>query len=251
MKRTIAGIILLYGINMSGITIIGHRGAAGYAPENTLSSFACAIECNVDVIEFDVWKCASGELVVFHDSTVDKLTDGHGYVSSKTLNELKQLTVLGSETIPTLKEVFDFVNRRVKLFIELKDVDIAHDVLDLIDYYVEYKQWHYDDFIIGSFDHVQLKTVKTINSLISVIALIYGIPVQLAACAEDIKAQIVGLGVDFINQSFVDDIHARGMLVYVYGVNSKENLDRLMSYGVDGIITDYPNHIRTPFFFNV
>jgi len=249
MKITVAGIIFLYGMNMSGIIIIGHRGAAGYAPENTLSSFARAIECKVDIIEFDVWKCASGELIVFHDEKVDKLTDGHGYVSSKTLNELKQLTVLGCETIPTLQEVFDFVNRRVKLFIELKDSDIAHDVLGLINYYVKHKQWQYDDFIIGSFDHIQLKIVKTTNNLIPIIALIYGIPVQFAACVEDINPQIVGLGLDFINQAFVDDIHARGMLVYVYTVNDKDKLGRLIGYGVDGLITNYPDDIKGFLYF--
>lgn len=243
MKKILLGIIFLHSTIMQACIVIGHRGAAGYAPENTLTSFARAIECGVDMIEFDVWKCASGELVVFHDEKVNRLTNGDGDISSKTLDELKKLTVLGYERIPTLLEVFDFVDRRVKLFIELKGPDIAYDILEVIEYYVHHKQWHYDDFVVASFDHVQLHAIKAANSSITIAALIYGIPVQLALCAEEINANIVGLGVDFINQRFVDDIHSRGMFVYVYTVNDADDLARLMGYGVDGIITDYPNGI--------
>jgi glycerophosphoryl diester phosphodiesterase len=132
MKKIIIGILFLYSTISYAYIVIGHRGAAGYAPENTLSSFALAIECGVDMIEFDVWKCSSGELVVFHDTKLERLTDGYGTVTSHTLEELKQLTVLGCEKIPTLIEVLDFIDRRVKVYIEIKDADIAADVLQII-----------------------------------------------------------------------------------------------------------------------
>ena len=230
------------------VVIIGHRGAAGYAPENTLASFAKAIECNVDMIEFDVWKCASGELVVFHDAKVDRLTNGHGYIAEQTLDELKKLRVLGREQIPTLLEVLDFVNHRVKIYIELKGDNIAHDVAKIIEDYVEHKGWHYDDFLVASFDHIQLYDInKSANGLIAVAALFYGIPINFATCVKDINPQVVCLSVDFINQCFVNDIHGRGMLVYVYTVNDHDDVIRLLGYGVDGIITDYPDYISTSF----
>lgn len=247
MKKMIIGILFLYSSVIHAVIVIGHRGAAGCAPENTLSSFAHAIECNVDMIEFDVLKCSSGELVVFHDVKVDRLTDGYGYVASKTLAELKKLSVLGCEQIPTLIEVVDFVDHRVKLYIELKSADIADDILEFIEYCVKQKQWRYDDFLIASFDHVQLHTIKAANSLISVAALMCGIPLKLGSCAEDINAQVMVLDVEFINQCFVDDIHSRGMLVYVYTVNDRDDVARLLSYGVDGIITDYPHYISMLF----
>ena len=246
MRKIIIGIIFFYYTMLLPVAIIGHRGA-GYAPENTLTSFARAIESNVDMIEFDVHKCASGELVVFHDAKVDRITDGHGYVAELTLDELKQLWVLGSEQIPTLLELLDFVNRRVKLYIELKGADIAHDVVNIIEYYVQEKDWQYEDFLVASFDHRQLYEVKIANSFIPVAALFYGIPVDFKTMVNKINPQVICLNVDFINQRCVDDIHNHAMLVYVYTVNDQEDLVRLLSYGVDGIVTDYPDYISTFF----
>jgi glycerophosphoryl diester phosphodiesterase len=170
MKKIVAGIVFLYSMMSQAHIIIGHRGAAGYAPENTLSAFDYAIKRGVDMIEFDVWQCASGELVVFHDAKVDRLTDGRGYITSYTLDELQQLTVLGCEKIPTLVEVLDFVDRRVKMYIEIKDSDIAYDILEVIEYYVAHKQWQYDDFLVASFDHTQLNDIKAANRLVSIAA---------------------------------------------------------------------------------
>jgi glycerophosphoryl diester phosphodiesterase len=238
-------IISLLSIPLYGIIIVGHRGACGYAPENTLSSFAKAIACGADMVEFDVWKCLSGELVVFHDAKVDRITDGSGYLELKTLDELKRLTVLGSERIPSLIEVFDFVARRVKLYIELKGSDTVYDVVKLIEQYVTTKQWQYDDFLVASFDHCQLQQVKQLNNAIAVAPLISGIPVSLGSFASDVNAQVAALDAECITLRFVDDIHSRGILVYVFTVNDGNDAVRLVSYGVDGIITDYPDYICT------
>jgi glycerophosphoryl diester phosphodiesterase len=240
MKKIFVGIIFWFSTSSHGYIIIGHRGAAGYAPENTLSSFALAIECGVDMVEFDVWKCASGELVVFHDAKVEHLTDGYGYITSHTLEELKQLTVLGYEKIPTLIEVLDYIDRRVKVYIEIKDADIAYDVLSIIEHYVTCEHWQYEDFLVASFDHTQLYDIKAANRCISIAALVYGVPVHLSACICAMDADAMCLSIDFINQQFVDDIHNHGMLVYVYTINDPDDMVRVMSYGVDGIITDYP-----------
>jgi glycerophosphoryl diester phosphodiesterase len=225
---------------LHGLIIIGHRGAAGYAPENSLSAFALAMEFGVDMVEFDVWKCASGELVVFHDARLERLTDGSGTLISHTLEELKKLTVLGTEKIPTLTEVLDFIDRRVKVYIEIKDINVASDVLKIVQYYVEHKQWQYDDFLVASFDHTQLYDIKAANRLVPIAALLYGIPIDLSASVSTIDADVVCLSVDFITQEFVDDIHDRGMLVYVYTVDHPDDIVCVVNYGVDGIITDYP-----------
>jgi len=226
------------------IVIVGHRGASGYAPENTLYSCAKAIECGVDMIECDVRLCASGELVVFHDAMVDRITDGCGYIADKTLQELKNLKIFGNERIITLVELLDFVNRKAKIYIELKSFDSVYHVLKLIEEYVYQKKWSDDDFLIASFDHTQLQVVKQLNSNIAIAVLLYGIPVTFGACASAIEADIVCLDVEFITQQFVDDIHARGMLVYVYTVNDIKDFTHILSFGIDGIITDYPDYIR-------
>ena len=235
---------ILNALQANAVIIIGHRGAAGYAPENTLSAFSQAIECDVDMIECDVRRCASGELVVFHDAQLDRITDGTGDVAAHTLHELQQFKVLGNERIVTLMQMLDVIEHKVKVYIELKDLDIAIDVLCIIDHYVTHCGWSYNDFLIASFDHVQLRDIKAMRDTITTIALMYGIPIGFAACATEINADIVALDSEFITHQFVDDIHNRGMLVYVYTVNQQKDLMRLMNYGIDGIITDVPCHVR-------
>ena len=243
----LSGVVFLSCISLRSVTIIGHRGACGYAPENTLASFAKAIECGADMVEFDVWRCLSGELVVFHDKEVERVTNGTGCVEAQTLDELKQLFVLGTERIPTLTEVFDFVDRRVKLYIELKGSDLAEDVVRMIEQYVTHKRWQYDDFLVAAFDHTQLQEVKMRNSVIAVAPLIAGIPVKLGSFASDVDAAVAVLDAEFCTRRFVDDIHNRGILVYVYTVNSVDDAARLVAYGVDGIVTDYPDYMLTSF----
>jgi glycerophosphoryl diester phosphodiesterase len=232
-------LVSFFFVPLHSMVIVAHRGASGYAPENTLSAFARAIESKVDAIEFDVRKCSTGELVIFHDAKVGRITDGYGYVASKSLDELKKLKVLEVESIPTLKEALDFIDRRAKVYIELKDLNIIDDVLQVVDYYVDQKQWVYSDFLIASFDHTQLQKSKAARSNLATAALVYGMPVSLGLCASEIDADIICLDSEFTTQQFVDDIHARGMLVYVYTVNDGQELMRLSSYNIDGIITDF------------
>ena len=123
--------------------IIGHRGAMGYRPENTISSFELAINQGADAIELDVWLDRNGVPVVFHDETLDALTNGHGPISEKTLDELQGLTVKspnpnleipkGKATIPSLEEVLAFVRGKVWINIELKGPGTAKAVYDLLD----------------------------------------------------------------------------------------------------------------------
>ena len=100
--------------------IIGHRGAKGHLAENTLPSISKAIELGVDGIEIDIFKCASGELVVFHDKTLEKLTNSTGYIEELVLDSIRRIEVLNGYSIPRLEEVLDLINGRVFLNIELK-----------------------------------------------------------------------------------------------------------------------------------
>ena len=115
---------------------IGHRGATGYAPENTRASFAKALELGVDGIELDVHVCESGEVVVIHDERVDRTTNGKGKVREMSLPELKGFNSGTGEPILTLEEVLDFVNRRAIIDIELKAEGISHSVADVVLKYI-------------------------------------------------------------------------------------------------------------------
>ena len=92
--------------------VVGHRGARGHVAENTVASVKKALELGVDGIEIDVFVCASGELVVFHDKTLDKLTDATGYIEAIDLDSIRKITVLGREPIPTLEEVLETINAK-------------------------------------------------------------------------------------------------------------------------------------------
>jgi glycerophosphoryl diester phosphodiesterase len=222
---------------------IGHRGAMGYAPENTLLSFKKALELKVDAVELDVYVCKTGELVVIHDDKVDRTTDGHGYVTYKTFEELRNLDAGQGEKIPTLEEVFDLIDRKVKVNIELKGTRTAQPVFELIENYVKNKCWNYDDFLISSFNHYELKRFNELNPEVKIGALITGIPIGFAEFAEKVNASSVNLCIEFINQAFVDDAHERGLNVFVWTVNDLDDIERMKQLGVDGIFSNFPDRL--------
>src|SRR3972149_5853795 len=111
---------------------IGHRGARAYEPENTLRSFKKALEIGVDAVELDVRKTKDNQLVVIHDADVKRTTDGKGFVSELTLKEIKEFSAEKGEKIPTLKEALDFLDKKVKILIELKEAGVEEKVLEAV-----------------------------------------------------------------------------------------------------------------------
>ena len=222
---------------------IGHRGAMGYAPENTLKSFKKALELNVDAVELDIYVCKSGELVVIHDDKVNRTTNGKGYVVEKTFEELSTLDAGEGEKIPKLSEVLDLIDRKVKVNIELKGVKTAKPVHELIEKYVKNKGWEYDDFLISSFNHYELKKFRKLNPKIKIGALISGIPIGFSKFAKMLNIDSVNLCFEFINQEFVDDAHNRNLKVYVWTVNDSDDIERMKTFGVDGIFSNFPDRL--------
>jgi glycerophosphoryl diester phosphodiesterase len=227
--------------------IIGHRGASGYKPENTLLSFKKAISLNADMIEMDIFKCKTGELVIIHDNSVDRTTNGKGYIRDLTFKELRILDAGKGEKIPTLPEVLDLVNNKIKINLELKGEGTAGPVYELIRKYVEEKGWSYNDFFISSFNHRLLQEfIKLIpnNAAIKICPLIYGIPIDLSQFTVNLKAYSINVSADFIDKKFIDDAHTQGMKVFVYVVNNPDEAMKLKSLGIDGIFTDFPDMFR-------
>ena len=140
---------------MRKILIGAHRGAMCHAPENTLAAFEKAIEFGTYRTELDVRRCRDGHVVVMHDATVDRTTDGAGRVADLTLGELRRLKVGGTETIPTLQETLLRVKGRCKLLVEIKDPGMADDVVALIA-----GAGMGEDCTISSFDEDTLRQVK-------------------------------------------------------------------------------------------
>jgi len=222
---------------------IGHRGAMGYEPENTLASFSKALALGVDMIELDVYVLKTGELVVIHDDKVDRTSDGHGYVEDLSFEDIRKLDVGNGETIPTLEEVINLVDRRVPINIELKGEGTAEPVAKLITEYIDRKNYLADDFLISSFDHYELRRFKELMSDVRVGALIGAIPIGYSKFAEAVSAYSVHLSLDFIRKKYVDDAHKRGFKVFVYTVNDKDDINKMKKLGVDGLFSNYPDRI--------
>jgi len=222
---------------------IGHRWAAGYEPENTLASFKKAIDLNVDMIELDVYLCKTGELVVLHDPKVDRTTNGIGYIEEKTFEEVRNLDAGKGEKIPTLKEVFELTNRKVKINIELKWAGTAKPVSKLIKEYVENKWREYDDFMISSFDHYELKLFNEIMPQIKIWVLMWEIPLGLAEFWEKLNAYSVNLCNEFVNQIFVDDAHQRGFKVFIWTASDFDDIEKMKALWVDGIFSNFPDRL--------
>ncbi len=222
---------------------IGHRGAKGYAPENTLASFKKALDLGVDMVEFDIHACQTGQLVVIHDRRVDRVANGQGYVADISLAELKKLRIKDNQSIPTVEEVLDLIDHQAKVNIEIKAVGIAKAVVNLIEKYVKEKGWAYEDFLVSSFNFYELREVGRLNPKIRIGALTSNVFLDLAKFAEDLGVYSIHPEIDYITHELVDDAHQRGIKVFVFGVNHPEDVEKMKEMGVDGMFSDFPDRI--------
>lgn len=221
---------------------IGHRGAKGHAAENTLASIEKALKLGVDGIEIDVHRCASGELVVFHDFTVDRMTNGSGEVSKLTYKELKKFKTRGNFEIPTLSQALALINNKCLLNIELKGLDTAKEAARIVAFFVDKKGWDYQNIVISSFHEDLLETVFKINDKIP-LGVLTDINVNRAVTfAKTINAKSIHIDYTMLTAEIVEDLK-QNFKVYAYTVNNLNPIARIKSYGVDGIISDYPDRL--------
>lgn len=220
----------------------GHRGAKGYSPENTLASFKKALELGVDVIELDVYLSKDNHLVIMHDKTVNRTTNGKGNIADKTLAELKKLDAGNGEKIPTLQEALDLINRKAYVNIELKGKGKAIPVADIIKKYVVEKGWKYSDFMVSSFNRQELQLFKHLLPQVKVAVSIVGILKQFDKYKKQ-GADSVYIWSKLVRKSVVEKAHKNELKMVVYTVNGKKEIAKMKSLGVDGIISDYPDRI--------
>ncbi len=225
--------------------LIGHRGCPAYEPENTLRGFERAIAMGVDMLEFDVYALPSGELVVFHDRTLDRTTNGSGLLLHNSFRELRKLDAGKGEKIPTLRETLELIVGRVPVVIEMKNPGASAGVADEIDRAVRSGVWTHDQFIVSSFHHRELYQFKTGHAPhISVVAATSSVPLDDAAYADDLQAVAITPDIDVVDRQLVDDAHRRGLKVYVFTVNNYEDTLAMSALGVDGIFTNVPDVSR-------
>jgi glycerophosphoryl diester phosphodiesterase len=222
---------------------IGHRGAKAYEPENTLPSFQKAIELGADGVEFDVHVCKSGELVVIHDFSVDRTTNGTGAISDLTLRELKELRINDALEIPTLAEVLQLFNKSHCINIELKGRHTAELVCDCIERNVKEHKFDYENFMVSSFQREELARVAAYNAKISLGILTQASVEQALEWAAAFSAKAIHPHFSLLTTENVALTRQKGYQIFTWTVNEFEDIQRVKSFGVNGIITDFSDRI--------
>jgi len=218
---------------------IGHRGAAGHAPENTLGAFEKAVILRCDMTELDVHICKTGELVVIHDKTVDRTTNGSGQVSELSLNELKKLDAGAGETISALEEVLELLRGRIQLNIELKGLGTAKSVYRL----VKSTGWRGENLLITSFNWDMLAEYRKLDPEARLGPLTHLNLTEAMEFAEEIKVHCINPYHKPLTGGYVEKAHTKGFKVYPWTVNNPKDIERLIRLGVDGVISDYPDRV--------
>jgi glycerophosphoryl diester phosphodiesterase len=214
---------------------VGHRGARAYAPENTLASFKKAIELGVDAVELDVRKTKDNQIVVIHDADVKRTTDGEGLVAELTLGQIKSFSAEGGEKIPTLGEALDFLGKKVKVLIELKELGVEEQVLTTIK-----ERGLEHNVVIVSFLEDALKKVRELNGNIET-GLIYVKHKNPLKAALELKANYLVALYRFTHTANVVKAHENGLKVIVWTINNPQEVEEYAKKGVDGITSDKPD----------
>jgi glycerophosphoryl diester phosphodiesterase len=228
------------------VWVVGHRGAMGYCPENTLASFERALELGADWIELDVHLSADGALIVIHDETLERTTDGHGQVREHTLAELRQVDAGDGQRLMTLDEVLDWASRRSTVVdIEIKNAPIYYAGIENAVVAAVREARMVDQVIVISFDHAAAKRVKSLEPRLAT-GLLYacrptdaGLGLARAAGADALLPHWA-----YVTREDVAAAHAAGLAVAPWASSDPEVLRHLIACGVDAIGTNHPDVLR-------
>lgn len=221
--------------------VIAHRGDRVHKPENTMAAFKLALEEGADGIELDVQLTSDGEIVVCHDETVNRTTNGTGYIKDMTYKEVLNLDAGEGQKIPSLSEVMDLLhNKDILLNIELKNSVIKYQGLEnkVINALKEYKML--DKTIISSFNHHSLLNVKELAPTMRVGILFECMPVNLWGFATKIKAYSLHPFYSNVDERMVKRSHEHNIRLFPWTVNNENIIRDFFALGVDAIITDDP-----------
>lgn len=243
----------MLGLLSSGLRplIAAHRGASAAAPENTLAAFRAAIDLGADVIELDVQRTADGHLIVIHDPTVDRTTNGQGAVASYSLAALKALDAGGwfsprfaSERLPTLQEAVETVGSAAGLFIEIKQGPVFDDGIEVVVAAVIRDAGLVARCEVSSFDHFSVRRIKDHAPEVACGILYEARLIDPFGAARLAAAEIVHPYWALSTPELVEEAHRLGYGVVVWTVNDPEAMARLAASGVDAIVTDVPDVLR-------
>ncbi|OGW70424.1 MAG: hypothetical protein A3A88_00910 [Nitrospirae bacterium RIFCSPLOWO2_01_FULL_62_17] len=215
---------------------IGHRGACGHAPENTLASIEKAISIGCDFTEVDVQRTADESLILLHDERVDRTTNGKGAAAEMTLADIRKLDAGGGQVIPTLEEALATAGGRIGLILELKAEGLAYDVCGIVR-----ASGFPGEIIYASFLHDELQHVRRADPDARTLVLFKRLSKDPAAEATRLQATHVGLRFDTATLPLMKALHKARLRVFVYTVNRPADIARMRALGVDGIVSSHPD----------
>lgn len=239
--------------------IIGHRGACAYAPENTLASIHTAADLGIEWVELDVKLTSDSIPVIFHDDTLERVTNGSGNLKDVTLVDLQNLSAgewfaesFVTETVPTLEAAIDAcISRNLGLNLEIKpcagrEVETAEIALDMLSRYWD----DHDRLLISSFSQVSLEAAQHIAADWARALLVDGIETNTLELAKHLQARAININGnhDDLTQEAVEALIDEGYAVMAYTINNPDHARRLIGMGVDGVFSDCPDQIRDQVF---
>lgn len=232
--------------------IIGHRGACGHAPENTLASITRAAQLGVQAVEFDVTITKDGVAIVMHDFNVDRCTDGHGPVVLKTLDEVQSLDAgswFGDEftnvRIPTLREALSLVvEKGLRLNLELKPTLGWEEPTVRAAAQVLLEAWPPErPILVSSMSTLALDVFHDLMPQMALGLITYGVPQNWRQRMTQHHCVSLHCYHEFVTKGLVQDIHATGARLHVFTVNDEAQAQALFAMGVDAVFSDVPDRL--------
>ena len=231
---------------------IAHRGASGRAPENTLAAFKKALEIGVDAVELDLHGTADGEIVVIHDSTLDRTTDLHGHINETPLATIQSADAGGwfdaefaGEPVPTLTEALACIGKETIAVLEIKDPLIAEAVVATI-----HETGTLNFTVVISFHTGVLQTIRTLEPRIATGWLIGNqdgniSPVRLCQQLGELGSSLLNVNHELITAEFAYEIRRRGIALWCWTVDDIARMGEMQTFGVQGITSNYPERFAT------
>ncbi|MGY4999020.1 glycerophosphodiester phosphodiesterase [Streptomyces sp. 900105245] len=232
-----------------GPIAFAHRGGAADGLENTVAQFRRAFETGYRYMETDVHVTADGRLVAFHDTTLDRVTDGAGRIPDLRWDDVRQARVGGREPVPLFEELLETFPE-VRWNVDVKAEPALRPLLDLIE-----RTDAWDRVCVGSFSEARVLRAQRLagprlatsfgtRGVLSLRLRSWGLPAAVRRSAVAAQVPEAQSGVPVVDQRFVRAAHARGLQVHVWTVNEPARMHRLLELGVDGIMTDHIDTLR-------
>ncbi|SOD88170.1 glycerophosphodiester phosphodiesterase [Streptomyces sp. Ag109_G2-15] len=232
-----------------GPIAFAHRGGAADGLENTVAQFQRAVDLGYRYIETDVHTTADGKLVAFHDSTLDRVTDGAGRIAELPWQDVRDARVGGQEPVPLFEELLETFPE-VRWNVDLKAEPALRPFLALIE---RLDAW--DRVCVGSFSEARVLRAQRLagprlatsfgtRGVLNLRLRSWGLPAAVRRSAVAAQVPEAQSGVPVVDQRFVRAAHALGLQVHVWTINEPERMHRLLDLGVDGIMTDHIDTLR-------